>query len=1020
VRARQPDVDGYVDRDGVRVHYEVYGDGPTPIVFAPADLIVDSRMWKAQVAFLSRHHRVVAIDARGNGRSDRPIGPEHYSDLTAVGDLLAVMDACEIDRAVVVGLCESSWFALLAAARHPGRVSGVVAIGPGAKDGTPKHDRGIDTAANWSADIAEPHGWEVWNEGVWRRDWPAFPRWFFSQICNDVHSSKIYEDVVDWACGTTGEVMLSAMEAEGVGDETSAVHEALRAISCPVLVIHGTHDHCQPFARGVHIARLAGAELLVLGRAGHLPQARYPVAVNHAIDDFTRRVADGTATRASGPPRARILPTTLEETDMKARDPDRTGFVERDGVRVAWQSYGDLHRPDDAAVLLLPTWCIVPAEVWKHQVAYLARRTRVITFDPRGNGGSDRPEDSAAYARAELTQDALDVLDATSTDRAVVVALSMGNLHALDLASDHAERVAAWVAIAPAIRDLARFPDDRQAAFDRWGEDTGADEGWDRYNKFSWLRDYPGFLDFFFDQVVPEAHSTKLIEDLVGWGLGTDAETLIRLEEARESDVRSVREQCADVRCPVVVVHGTDDRVIPYEVGVRLAELTRGTLVTFEDTGHAPQGREPVALNHVIDDTLAGVTGPRPVEHRERGPRRSKRALYLSSPIGLGHVRRDLAIADELRKLHPGLEIEWLSQSPVTDFLESAGERIHPASAWLSSESGHIESESGEHDLHAFQAIRRMDEILVANFMVFDDVVREREYDLWIGDEAWDLDHFLHENPSLKRAAFAWMTDFVGWVPMADGGDHEAFLTADYNAEMVEHVARYPRLRDRAIFIGDPEDLVADSLGPGLPSIRDWTTEHFEFSGYVTGDRPDPADRARLRARLGYADDQVVCLVSVGGSGVGAPLLRRIIDSYDAAVARVPGLRMHVVTGPRLDPAAFPAPPGVAVHGFLPDLDLHHAACDVAVVQGGLSTTMELTAAGRPFLYFPLRHHFEQQVHVRHRLERHGAGRAMDYDTADPDTLADALVQELEHPRDYLPVPEGGAQRAAAMLAELV
>ncbi len=127
-----------------------------------------------------------------------------------------------------------------------------------------------------------------------------------------------------------------------------------------------------------------------------------------------------------------------------------------------------------------------------------------------------------------------------------------------------------------------------------------------------------------------------------------------------------------------------------------------------------------------------------------------------------------------------------------------------------------------------------------------------------------------------------------------------------------------------------------------------------------------------------------------------------------------------MVTGPRLDPAAFPAPAGVHVHGFLPDLDLHHAACDVAVVQGGLSTTMELTAAGRPFLYFPLRHHFEQQVHVRHRLERHGAGRAMDYDAADPDTLADALVHELEHPRTYLPVAEGGAQRAAAMLAEVL
>jgi predicted glycosyltransferase len=394
--------------------------------------------------------------------------------------------------------------------------------------------------------------------------------------------------------------------------------------------------------------------------------------------------------------------------------------------------------------------------------------------------------------------------------------------------------------------------------------------------------------------------------------------------------------------------------------------------------------------------------------------------LYLSSPIGLGHVRRDLAIADELRKLHPDLEIEWLSQSPVTEFLERAGEHVHPASAWLASESGHVESEAGEHDLHAFQAIRRMDEILVANFMVFDDLVRERDYDLWIGDEAWDLDHFLHENPGLKRAPFAWMTDFVGWVPMADGGDHEEFLTSDYNAEMVEHVARYPRLRDRSVFVGDPEDLVDRPLGPDLPSIRDWTLEHFAFAGYVMGDRPDAADRARLRRSLGYGEDELVCIASVGGSGVGAPLLRRIIDSYDAARARVPGLRMHVVTGPRLDPADFAAPTGVDVHGFLPDLDLHHAVCDVAIVQGGLSTTMELTANQRPFLYFPLRHHFEQQVHVRHRLERHGAGRAMDYATADPDVIADALVEELGRDLDYVPVPSDGAARAAALLGELL
>jgi predicted glycosyltransferase len=441
--------------------------------------------------------------------------------------------------------------------------------------------------------------------------------------------------------------------------------------------------------------------------------------------------------------------------------------------------------------------------------------------------------------------------------------------------------------------------------------------------------------------------------------------------------------------------------------------------VTLGGSGHIPNARDPVAMNLLLRDFICP---PRPPRRWTRASARRRRALYISSPIGLGHVRRDLAIAGELRRLCPDLEIEWLAQSPVTAMLEAHGEQIHPASAELAGESDHIASEAHGHELNAFGAIRRMDEILLSNFMVFHDVTSAEPYDLWIGDEAWDLDYFLHENPELKTAPYAWLTDFVGWLPMPEGGEREAELTADYNAEMLEQIARYPRVRDRAIFVGEPDDIVPERFGPGLPAIREWTEQHYSFSGHVTGfDASALGDRAALRAELGYGPDERVCIVAVGGSGVGEALLQKVIASYPLAAQAVAGLRMIVVAGPRIDPVTLGAEGnGLEIRAYIPDLHRHLAACDAAVVQGGLTTTMELTAARRPFIYFPLARHFEQNLHVRHRLERHRAGRPMEFAAAPPADIAAAIAEEIDRPADYLPVPGDGAARAARLIAELI
>jgi predicted glycosyltransferase len=239
---------------------------------------------------------------------------------------------------------------------------------------------------------------------------------------------------------------------------------------------------------------------------------------------------------------------------------------------------------------------------------------------------------------------------------------------------------------------------------------------------------------------------------------------------------------------------------------------------------------------------------------------------------------------------------------------------------------------------------------------------------------------------------------------------------------MIEHVERFPRIRDRAIFVGDPDDIVPDDFGPGLPSIRTWTEAHYAFAGYVTGFDPAPLveRREELRHELGYRDGDRVVIVTVGGSGVGEALLRRVVAAYPMAARRINGLRMIAVAGPRIDPRTLDASSGVEVLGYVPRLYEHLTACDLAVVQGGLTTTMELVAARRPFLYFPLGSHFEQNRHVRHRLERYRAGRRMDFDASDPDAIAAAMADEIDHPVEYHPVATDGAAKAAQLIAPLI
>ncbi|WP_372784189.1 alpha/beta fold hydrolase [Phenylobacterium sp.] len=702
---------------------------------------------------------------------------------------------------------------------------------------------------------------------------------------------------------------------------------------------------------------------------------------------------------------------------MRAKLPHTEGFVDRDGVRIHYEIYGD----GEHTMLFLPTWQVVHSRVYKAQIPYFSDRFRVIAYDPRGNGRSDRPATRESYNLEALVGDALAVLDAAGVERAIILGYSTSVSVGSALAAYHPDRVEAFIGFGAFTPQIAPSFSYQRVPPPHPGEPH---EGWQKLNPDYWRAseaNYADFCAFFIGEICNESHSSKQIEDCIAWAAEGDGDMLgMSLEWRQKSRYLIDEEMFRRIACPVLLVHGARDAIAPLAMSEKIAELTGGDLHVMPQAGHGPHGRFPAEVNTRVRDFLAEKLGTWEPRRRAR-PGGAKRALYLSSPIGLGHARRDLAIARELRRSRPGLQVDWLAQDPVTRFLAINEERVHGASALLANESQHIEEEAGEHDLNAFQALRNMDEILIRNFMVFQEVIESETFDLVIADEAWDVDHFWHEHPNFKKTQMAWLTDFVGWAPMPDGGAREAMLTTDYNAEMIGHVEGCPALRDRAIFVGNPRDIAPLSFGRDLPDMRDWTPKHFEFSGYVMGQHPETfGPRDELREKLGYRSGEKVCIVTVGGSGVGLPLIRRILAAFPIARRRMPDLTMTVVTGPRIDPAAIAAQPGLTVKAFVPDLDRHLAACDLALVQGGLTTCMELTAAGTPFLYFPLQNHFEQNIHVAHRLEGYGAGRRMIYGESDPDDIAAAMVAELASPRGPSPVESDGAARVAAMLAELL
>jgi hypothetical protein len=388
------------------------------------------------------------------------------------------------------------------------------------------------------------------------------------------------------------------------------------------------------------------------------------------------------------------------------------------------------------------------------------------------------------------------------------------------------------------------------------------------------------------------------------------------------------------------------------------------------------------------------------------------RALYISGSIGLGHVSKDLAVARELKRARPGLEILWLAGHPASEVLRDAGENVVPESERWIGASGIAERSTRNGQLNLVRYVYRSLPSWVANARLFSRVLKEYEISLAIGNEAYEVDIPLVLRILRLRVPFVMIFDFVG----SDATTRNPFdRLGAYILNAMWALDRwvYDGAPHSAIFIGEPEDIPDRPLGWALPNRRRHAQAHYDIVGHVINFRPwEFADRLAWRRQLGFGDEPLV-VCSVGGTSIGRALLELCGQAFLPLRRIIPDIRMVLVGGPRLPAESVSAPSGVEVRGYVPRLYEMYACCDVAVVQCGASSTTELSALRKPFIYFPIEGHFEQEA-VARRLARYGAGRRMSLKGTTPESLAEAICQEYGRPVTCAPMPVDGAVKAAA------
>jgi UDP-N-acetylglucosamine:LPS N-acetylglucosamine transferase len=396
-----------------------------------------------------------------------------------------------------------------------------------------------------------------------------------------------------------------------------------------------------------------------------------------------------------------------------------------------------------------------------------------------------------------------------------------------------------------------------------------------------------------------------------------------------------------------------------------------------------------------------------------------KRILFISGSLGLGHVGRDIEIADALRKLDPEIEISWMAESPALDVLKNKGEKLLPEADLLFSSNSVMEKSAKEYKANLVQWAMNVRKGWTKNGEVYAKISDSYDFDLWIGDEPYDVMIAMVNNPGLKKCPFVIIYDFLGldastWNPI----DHlAAYMT---NRLWLKFLKSEPPLANKSFFIGELEDVPDKNFGALLPNRRKIAEKRVDFIGYVVPEDIEKyKDKSVVRKLLGYNDNPLI-VCSIGGTTAGKDLFDLCIRAYPLIKSRIPKIRLILVCGPRLSTDSIKAPQGVDVMGYVPKLYRHMGAADLCVVSGGGTITLELTALKKPFLYFPLEQHFEQEVSVANRCQRHRSGVKMVCSKTTPEVLAEAVFLNIDKKVDYAKIPIEGAKEAAKRIKELL